>query len=128
MSAYENFYNNYYRDPTIENLFRILFNKFSEAYHQDGIHTQNQELSNLRFEIKNNPGFPWTVPFMAERLHLSIGHLQFLYRKTFHTTCMDDVIHNRILLAKEHLAQSVSPVCTVLAKEGGRGSLLMCHN
>lgn len=115
MLAYENFYNNHYREPSIENLFRLLFNKFSEAYHHDSIHTQNQELTNLRFEIKNNPGFPWTVPFMADRLHLSIGHLQYIYRKTFNTTCMDDVIYNRILLAKEHLAQSTYSIADIAA-------------
>lgn len=113
--AYENFCDNNYREQSIENLFRLLFNKLAEAYHHDVVHSQYQELTNLRFEIKNNPGFPWSVPFMADRLHLSIGHMQALYRKTFHVTCMEDVINNRILLAKEHLAQSTYTIADISA-------------
>lgn len=113
MLSYENFCNNYYRESSIESLFRLLFYKLSEAYHHNTAQTQNKDLINLRLEIKNNPGFPWTVPFMAKRLHLSTGHVQALYRKNFNTTCMEDVIYNRILLAKEHLVQSTYSIADI---------------
>ncbi|HWT74785.1 MAG TPA: AraC family transcriptional regulator [Mobilitalea sp.] len=104
--ANENYFNNNFRDQSIDHLFRLLFHKLTEAYSHENIQTQLQELHNLRLEIKNNPGFPWSVTTMANRLHLSNGHLQAIYRKTFHIPCMEDVINHRILLAKEHLAQS----------------------
>lgn len=113
MLASENLYNNYYRESSIESLFRLLFYKLSEAYHNNSAQIQNKDLTNLRFDIKNNPGFPWTVPFMADRLHLSTGHVQALYRKNFHTTCMEDVIYNRILLAKNHLSQSTYSIADI---------------
>ncbi len=109
----ENFCNYNYRDQSIENLFRLLFNNLTEAYHHDTVPSRYQELSSLRLEIKNNPGFPWSVPFMANRLQLSTGHLQALYRKTFNISCIDDVINHRILLAKEHLAQSNNTIAEI---------------
>jgi AraC family transcriptional regulator, arabinose operon regulatory protein len=106
--AEENFYNFQCREQSIENLFRLLFNKLTEAACSidDNVNSKYQELSILRSEIKNNPGFPWSIPFMAKRLHFSEGHFQAVYRRAFNTSCMDDVIQNRILLAKEHLALS----------------------
>ena len=104
--AEENANNHIHRDESIEALFRLLFNKLTEAHHYDSVHSQYQELTRLRSDIRNNPGFHWSVPFMASRLHLSTGHFQALYRKTFNIPCMEDVINNRILLAKEHIVQN----------------------
>lgn len=125
--AEENFFQNKFREQSIDNLLRLLISKFIEAYDYDTIHSEYHQLHNLRLEIKNNPGFPWTVSHMAERLHLSSGYLQALYRKTFQVSCMEDVIHNRILLAKEHLLQSTYTISKIAEICGYRNVEHFCR-
>lgn len=47
---------------------------------------------------------------MAEKLHLSCGYLQNIYKETFFTTCMSDVIESRITYAKELLVETDFPI------------------
>lgn len=104
--ASENFFHNTYRTLTIEYLLRTLMNKLSEAVNYDNKIPQYQQLLNLREDIHNSPGDDWTVAAMAARLHISEGYLQSIYKKAFEVSCIEDVIHSRINLAKELLLRS----------------------
>lgn len=101
--ASECFLNNQYKNESIDHLFQLLFCKILEANKGENAHHQSQDLLNLHFDIHSNPSYPWTVPLMAKRLHLSPGYLQAMYKKAFHISCMEDVIQSRITLAKDYL-------------------------
>ena len=106
MIAIENFFDYQYKEQSINHLFHLFFDKLSEACNCSSPTLPNQDLLTLNFEIQSNPGFPWNVPYMAKRLNISTGYLQVLYRETFGISCMEDVFHKRIELAKEYLAHS----------------------
>lgn len=55
------------------------------------------------FILRLHPQFAWNVPEMADSLHVSAGHLQFLYKQKFGISCMDDVIDARLRKAKDLL-------------------------
>lgn len=106
MIAIENFFDYEYKEQSIDHLFHLLFNKLAEIY-QSNLSTPNREkLLALSLEIQSNPGFHWSVPYMAKRLNISPGYMQSLYRKTFGISCMEDVFNKRIELAKDYLAHS----------------------
>lgn len=98
-------------------LLKLLMNKLEESVDIQEVPTHKHILSVLRYEIQMNPAFPWTVKAMADRVHISPGYLQNLYRKQFGIPCMQDVVNARIALAKEHLrstdasSQRISQLC-----------------
>lgn len=108
--AGEFYSNNYYKEQTLEHLMQLLFIKIKEnaqvkpfyAYHSNF----QEELIQLRSEIYSNPHNDWSIPFMADKLHISCGYLQNIYKETFFISCMADVIESRITYAKELLADS----------------------
>lgn len=101
--ASENFLNNEYKEASIDYLFHLLMNKLMEAYKKDNDQIQSQDLLNLHLDILSNPSYPWTIPLMAKRMHVSPGYLQAIYKKAFNISCMEDVIQSRITLAKDYL-------------------------
>lgn len=108
--ASENFFDNKYREQTIQSLFELMFCKLEESLTFHSEKEQRKDLLALRLSIKNNPGFDWTIPYMANLIHVSTGYLHTLYRKTFGITCMDDVIQMRLSLARDYLAHSSTPI------------------
>ena len=93
-------------DLIISQLLRILFLKLhSDVLHQ-AASPHDHDLLTLRRQILNAPHLPWNVSDMAEKLHISTGHLHLLYKQKFGISCMDDVIDCRIRKAKELLAFS----------------------
>lgn len=101
--ASETILENEYKEESINHLIHLLMNKMMEAYKEDSPKIQSQDLLNLHLDIQSNPSYPWTVPLMAKRLHVSAGYLQAIYKKAFRISCMEDVIQSRILLAKDYL-------------------------
>lgn len=99
----EHNFNGAYKKSSIDCLLRTLFNKLLESYLCDDITPQSYDLLKLRTAIQNNPGDHWTIAKMADSLKLSPGYLQSIYKKAFGVSCIDDVIDNRIRLAKEYL-------------------------
>lgn len=93
-------------DMTILDIMRILFRKLKDSAADTESSPHAAELVGLRKEIYNSPQLPWNVGNMAEKLHLSEGYLQVLYKNMFGISCMDDVIANRIRFAKDQLANS----------------------
>lgn len=100
-------------DLIISHLLRILFQKLAENIADTETTSHDYELLALRRQISNNPQFPWNIADMAEQLHVSSGYLQLLYKKKFTVSCMDDVIHFRLIKAQDLLVytkQSVSEI------------------
>ena len=52
--------------------------------------------------------------FNVQKLNLSISHLENIYKQTFDTTCMEDVITARIALAKRYLKNSKYSVAEII--------------
>ncbi|MCB2340511.1 helix-turn-helix transcriptional regulator [Clostridium estertheticum] len=109
----ENFSNKNYKESSIDYLLRTLFNKLLESYDSDNVSPLYYELLNLRVKIHNNPGNHWTVPIMADYLHISPGYLQTIYKNTFYISCMDDVIGSRIHMSKEYLIHGANSIAEI---------------
>lgn len=93
-------------DLIISQLLRILFLKLQRDVLHHAASPHDHDLLTLRRQILNAPHLPWNVPEMADRLHVSPGHLHLLYKQKFGISCMDDVIDGRIRKAKDLLAFS----------------------
>lgn len=108
--ANEFYSNNPYREQTIEYLMQILCIKTREQMVTKTFkpwHTRiHDDLIRLRSEIYSNPQINWSIPFMANKLHISQGYLQNIYKETFQISCMSDVIESRITYAKELLVET----------------------
>lgn len=94
----------------LSDLLRILFSKL----HSDSIKQQApphaHELLELRKHIYNRPQFTWNVAQMADKLHLSTGYLQALYKNMFGISCMEDVIESRMRMAKDQLIHTSNTI------------------
>ena len=112
--ANEFYSNNPYKEQTIEYLMQILFVKTKEQMEMKDFHPWHSKIHNelikLRSEIYSNPQNNWSIPLMADKLHISCGYLQNIYKDTFDISCMSDVIESRITYAKELLIESDLPV------------------
>lgn len=115
--ANEFYSNNPFKEQTIEYLMRILFIKAKEQMETETIKPHRakiyDQLVKLRSEIYSNPQNNWSVPLMANKLHISCGYLQNIYKNTFFITCMSDVIESRIAYAKELLIETDLPVVEI---------------
>ena len=61
------------------------------------------ELVAIRQKIGAQPQKDWSVPEMAESLHISASYFQRIYKEAFHVSAMQDVIRSRIEAAKNLL-------------------------
>ncbi len=57
----------------------------------------------IRQQIGAQPQKDWSVPEMAESLHISASYFQRIYKEAFHVSAMQDVIRSRIEAAKNLL-------------------------
>lgn len=109
-STNEFFSNNPCKEQTIHYLIMLIFIKVSEQLKKKktaNLHVQmHDELVKLRSEIYSNPHNDWSITEMATKLHISKGYLHDIYKETFLTSCMSDVIQSRISYAKELLAET----------------------
>lgn len=109
--AVENFFQNQYKDFTVQSLFQILFAKIKESLACDKpVSFREMALYQLHNNIASNPASPWNIPDMARQLHISTRHLQKLYQKKFGISCMEDVIEHRLQLAKKKLSTTALPI------------------
>lgn len=108
------------KESSIRNLLKTLFNKLLESCFHTDITPQHYNLLKLRAAIQNNPADNWTISRMAEFLKISPGYLQTIYKKAFGISCMDDVIQNRIRLAKEYLYSGSLSITEVAYRCGYR--------
>ena len=101
--AAENFFENKNKELTIQSLMHILFYKLNESLTSKTDDFRTLALYQLHQNIKNNPAFPWTISYMAKQLYVCPRLLHKFYYDEFGISCMQDVIKNRILLAKKQL-------------------------
>ena len=64
---------------------------------------------------------------MAQKLHLSEGYLQTIYRNAFGISCMDDCIRARIRLAKDQLLYTEKTVAAAAEFCGYRNVEHFCR-
>lgn len=95
--------NNCYKNITIDNLLRVLMHKLLESQRYHYVSPLQKKLNELKMDIYFNPNRNWSVAQMAKRLNISAGYLEDIYKNTFGTNCMDEVIKCRINLAKKYL-------------------------
>ena len=95
------------RGESMDLLLRLLFVKLNElaAYQpQDTkIYGYYDSLLSLRSLIYRHPEEKWTVARLSRQVNLSPSHFQRLYRQTFGTTCIADVISCKLQYAKTSL-------------------------
>ncbi|GGH51396.1 hypothetical protein GCM10008014_17100 [Paenibacillus silvae] len=116
-----------YQEASMDFLLRTLFNKMLESCVLENIGPQHYPLMKLRTAIHNNPGYPWTVAAMAKTMSISPGYLQLIYKKSFGVSCMDDVIHSRIRLAKEYLRHYLYSIAEIADRCGYRNVEHFCR-
>lgn len=116
--VFEHHFNRIYKESSIDYLFRTLFNKLMESCRLDNINPHHYDLLRLRTAIQSTPNENWTVTKMADFIRISPGYLQTIYKKTFGISCMDDVIHSRIRLAKELLVYSTLSIAEIASHCG----------
>lgn len=108
-------------------LLRILFLKLhKDAYHHFAS-PHDHELLMLRRQISNNPQLSWNVREMAESLHISMGHLQLLYKQKFGISCMDDVIDFRLRKAMDLLTYTNQSISEIAEQCGYRNVEHFCR-
>ncbi len=115
----------------VDQLLALLFTELNEAAgkytpHRPP-HSRSQDLLALRKAIYNAPQEAWSVSVMAQRLHLSEGYLQTLYRDAFGLSCMDDCIRARIRLARDQLLYTEKTVASVAEFCGYRNVEHFCR-
>lgn len=103
-----------YKEAVLDHYMKILLYRLSEHIHDkdDSIKSQPmyQKLLELRTKIYNNPQEKWTVNKMGRELNVSLSYLQHMYKRTFQTSCMNDVINARVEQSKFYLLQSILSV------------------
>lgn len=90
----------------ISHLLRALLLKLGESCDRPAGSPHTQAMLDLRKRIYNNPALPWNVDTMAQELHLSTGYLQSLYKSMFGSSCMEDVILQRLRRSQDQLLSS----------------------
>lgn len=114
-------------DLIISNLLQALFLRLRQDTARQETSVHASRLLQLHRKIYNNPHLPWNIRSMAEELHLSAGYLQILYKKTFGISCMDDVIANRIRMAKEQLTYTEKAIAEIADACGYRNVEHFCR-
>ena len=113
-AASEFYSGNAFKNQTLHFLMQIILIKAKEQTDNRPFNNMQsvlqEELVKLRSEIYSNPHNNWSISMMADRLHISEGYLQNIYKNTFFVTCMSDVIESRISNAKELLNNTVLTV------------------
>lgn len=120
--TWETSYSSANSDLIISHLLRSLFLKLHDSCADQENLSHSQAIIDLHKRIYNNPQLPWSVSQMAQELHLSTGYLQLLYKKMFGSSCMDDVITERLRRAKDQLIGSSKPIQEI-AEECGYNNI-----
>jgi AraC family transcriptional regulator of arabinose operon len=99
--------NNVNRNESMDLLMRLLFVKINElvAYRPKDtkLYGYYDALLNLRSLIYRHPEEKWTINRLSHQVNLSPSHFQRLYKQTFGTTCIADVIACKLQFAKTSL-------------------------
>lgn len=114
-------------DFVISQLLRILFGKLHDDLLNTPASFHDYELLSLRRRISTAPQLPWNISDIARELHISTGHLQLLYKQKFHISCMDDVIHFRLLKARDLLVCTTQSITEIAEQCGYNNTEHFCR-
>lgn len=112
---------------TVSQLLQVLFSRLYDDVRSRGRTPHSHMLLRLRKEITNRPQNNWRVEDMAQQLHLSQGYLQYLYKKQFGVSCVEDVIRCRLRMAREYLAHTDQSVSQIALLCGYRSTEHFCR-
>jgi len=115
------------QELVISSLLRILFDKLHEDLSKEQNGSHDHELLSLRRRISTSPEYHWNVSEMADELHISAGHLQFLYKQKFQISCMDDVIHFRLQKARDLLTYTTQSIAQIAEQCGYNNTEHFCR-
>nr|MBP3598828.1 helix-turn-helix transcriptional regulator [Eubacterium sp.] len=91
---------------------------WSAAHHLNTNVPYFQDLSNIRRRILADPTRNWKIKDLAKEITLSPAYFQVLYKKAFGTTCLSDIIENKISTAKEYLLSTDMSVADISLELG----------
>jgi AraC family transcriptional regulator of arabinose operon len=95
---------------TIDLLLKLMFIKISNYIDdRNDVNKFNKYydiLTSLRTEIYLHPNQVWNIPALAKKVNLSPSYFQYLYKKSFGCSCINDVINSRITYAKYNLTMT----------------------
>ena len=97
----------------LSHLLHALLLKLGESCSSPEVTPHSQGILDLRKRIYNNPELPWSVDSMAAELHLSSGYLQSLYKNMFGSSCMEDVILQRLKHSKDQLVSTSKSILEI---------------
>ena len=111
----------------ISQLLRILCYKLYDDLMNTEGSFHDHELLALRRKISAAPQLPWNTSDMAKELHISVGHLQLIYKQKFGISCMDDVISFRLFRARDLLTYTTHSVAEIAAQCGYNNTEHFCR-
>jgi AraC-like DNA-binding protein len=78
----------------------------------------DKPMSNAIASIHNDPGYPWTLQLLAERVGMSRSVFALRFRETVGATPMEYLARWRMLLAADRLKNSSEGLCTIAQSLG----------
>lgn len=100
----EEFYSNDpHKELIITRLMEVLLTKLPQDLKPHSFQPMQHNLIELRKDIYSNPSKEWSIPLLAQQLHISEGYLHTIYKEYFGVTCMNDVIQSRVHYSKDLL-------------------------
>ncbi len=107
------------KDYTCSFLLSALLYRISD-YINDNYpnHRYYSDLLRIRHEIFEHPDVQWSIDEISKSLHLSRSYFHEIYRRTFGTSCVADIIASRISRASDLLNGSDIPVKEIAEKCG----------
>ncbi|WP_167957169.1 AraC family transcriptional regulator [Anaerosporobacter faecicola] len=122
--SFEHLSANKKKEESKQLILKLLFLKIEEQLSSIANNTPYSsyyhELLSLRSYIYNTVEQRHTVEELAGKLDLSPSYFHTLYKKTFHVSCIQDVINSKLEFAKYHLDQtnySVKEIATLCGYE-----------
>ncbi|MDR0898544.1 MAG: AraC family transcriptional regulator [Oscillospiraceae bacterium] len=99
----------------LDKLLQVMFHKLAESYQGQHATLVMKNVSDLKNDIYAHPGLDWSIKLMTDKLNISAGHLETLYRELFGVSCMADVINSRIARAKQYLSGSHYSIAEIVS-------------
>jgi len=102
-----------FRKDSLTCLLKYFLIKLSESMNTDFSGYDRallEQLNALRLALYRSPAKKWEIRDMANYVNLSPSYLQNVYKKTFHISCMADLINSRTNHAKQLLSTTHIPI------------------
>lgn len=114
--------NGAFKNVIIDKLLQVMFHKLAETCGAQPATLMIKNVSELKNQIYAYPNEDWTIKLMTEKLNISAGYLENLYKSTFGVSCMEDVINSRINMARKYLRNSHYSISEIVTLCGYRNS------